>query len=255
MNRADDKSTELELDPDLVGHDPELADAVESIRNAVRPSGIKTRAERSAVTDERARADTIRVVTVRRDNDAPESPEVNAKRPARRHVLNVPSGFLTRALPLYWPAPADAAESRRRRGIIAVVLVVGCSLGLCVFAYIRNSVSGEAEPVLVRQPPVHVNTKAPAPTTDTRLHPAEHPAEPALPSGGESAPAATESVPAATENTAQTEPAPSEPIRHAPAASKSRDKAVSAPAPVAEPRTAARPVSSSSEHKSWFEVR
>jgi hypothetical protein len=122
--------------------------------------------------------------------------------------------------------------------------VVGCSLGLCVFAYIRNSVSGEAEPVLVRQPPVHVNAEAPAPTTDTRLHPAA----PAVPS-------ASESAPAATENTPPTEPAPPEQIRHAPGASKGRNKTVATLTPAAEPQTATRPASSSSEHKSWFEVR
>src|SRR3954463_358800 len=106
MDRTDDNSTGLKLDPDLVGHDPDLADAVESIRQAVSPGGSRVRAQRATATDQRGDADTIRVATVRRSNDdALEALEKSAERSGERHVLSVPSGFLTRALPLYLPGP------------------------------------------------------------------------------------------------------------------------------------------------------
>jgi hypothetical protein len=252
MDRADDKSTELELDPDLVGHDPELADAVESIRQAVPSEGRKPRASRTAASDEVRAEDTIRIATVGPSND--DASAVTPGKPnhgGARHVLNVPSGFLTRALPLYWPAPAPGTESRRRYAMFAVLIVFALSFGLCVIAYLRGSstvgvtpsAATSREPSTQRALPAVASEAVANPRTDTEYMPPTA-AELPDPEGHSS------------QQTAQqmgTQPPSEQPHRVA-SATKSVERVVRAPA---DPQPVTPPPSASSvtARKSWFEVR
>jgi hypothetical protein len=213
MDHADDKSTELKLDPDLVGHDPELAEAVESLRQGAAPGGPGPRTSHTA----------------------------SAERSGERHVLNVPSGFLTRALPLYWPPPATAADSRRRYARVAVVVLLLLSVGLCVVAYLRGSSGDSAEKLPARvvparsRPPVPSEHAAVVPITGTAV--------------------ATIRAPLPTSSEA-TSPAPLEQTHLARSAPKSAERTTPPHAavepPSIPPSAAASPATA---RKSWFEIR
>jgi hypothetical protein len=112
MDSTKERPDELTLDPELLGHDPELASAVRSLQHAAhaRPdpgtSGVPHPRE-------------------------PSSPSNDGRFVSRR-----PSGFLTRALPLYWSLPAHRRVPWKALLVAASVAVVFASVVAWAMVYL-----------------------------------------------------------------------------------------------------------------------
>ena len=249
MDRPDDNATGLKLDPELVGHDPELADAVESIRQAVKPGVAPCPSPQVSSNAGSNSEDTVRIARVRTSrNDASAASPDRVEQSGEHHVLNVPSGFLTKALPMYWPPPASGTESRRRQALTVVGIVLVFAAALCALAYVRRPAPEHAGP------PVATARESSAPS---HPRPASPVSDTSLAANRRVVGTETQSVrsapPAVAEATRQ---APPEPSRRTAVGAKTRDKTfASQTIATPQPATTAAAGSSPSERKSWFEMR
>lgn len=107
----------LELDPELLGHDPELASTVESLKRP-RPTSAD---QRGSLDDEPPMPSSDRGPVSSRGLDSPNPPDARA-------LVGLPSGFIIRALPIY-----GALGGRLRIGLLGGVLIA--TLGASAVAW------------------------------------------------------------------------------------------------------------------------
>lgn len=212
-----DESRNLRLDPELLGHDPELATTVESLRHA--PDGADASGSRP---DEAAPLSPRRV----------SSPESRDSSP-----VIVPSGFVTRALPVTEVAPGPRLpwKGLMAAGLLCIVCASGVAWGM---VYLLEPSVFAKEP---RSPSSHVVSGERAPGTTARGEPTRAAVASAPPAASASAPAFVALAPSH----------PSLAVGSVPAARRTKSVAAGSAAEDLAPSPEAATVSP--EKKPWFE--